>query len=455
MRKRLTSLFVVFFLTLVALPLATAEAQRKAPSLIRDAEIESTIRDYATPLFQAAGLSPQAITVYLIEDGSLNAFVTEGLRMFIHTGLLMRSEDPLEVIAVIAHETGHIVGGHAVARGVETENALIKVLATQLLGIGAAIATGEPGAGVAVISAGQDIVLKGLLSYSRAQEQAADQTAVRLLKATGQSPRGMAEFLRILEDQEVLLAASQDPYLRTHPLTQDRILFAEHALRESPYADTPVPADLKLSHERMRAKLVGFLDGPDQVFRKYPETDQSLPARYARTIAYFRQPDLDKALPLIDGLLAERPDDPFFHELKGQMLFENGRIAEALPNYETAVELLPHSPQLRLALAQIQIELDDRALDRRALKNLEEVLRREPGSGFAWRLSATAHGRLGNKGKTSLALAEGALTSGRPAEAQEQAERAQRLLPENTPGWLRAQDVANFAERLQAKKKAK
>ncbi len=453
MRKRLTPLFTVILLALLAFPPVTAEARRKAPRIIRDAEIENTIRDYAAPLFQAAGLSPQAITVYLIEDNSLNAFVTEGLRMFIHTGLLMRSEDPLQVIAVIAHETGHIVGGHAFARGVETENALIKVLATQLLGIGAAIATGEPGAGAAVITAGQDVVLKGLLSYSRAQEQAADQTAVRLLKATGQSPRGMADFMRIMEDQEILLAASQDPYLRTHPLTQDRIAFAEHALGQSPYADKPASAAQKLQHERMRAKLVGFLDTPVQIIRRYPEQDQSLPARYARTIAYYRQPNLAKALPLIDSLLAEQPDDPFFHELKGQMLFENGHVAEALPNYETAVRLLPRSPQLRVALAQIQIESDDRQLDRQALENLEEVLRREPDNAFAWRLSAVAHGRLGNKGMTSLALAEGALARGRLDEAREQAVRAQRLLAKNSPSWLRAQDVANLAERLQAKKK--
>jgi len=429
-------------LSLLAPALARAQGQK----IIRDAEIEGIIRGYATPLFQAAGLTPQAIDVYLIQDRSLNAFVAGGQNMFIHTGLLMRADDPLEVIGVIAHETGHITGGHIAARIGQMEKAQTTALVSYLLGIGAALATGRPEAAVAVISGGQDIALKGLLSYTRSQEQSADQTAVRLLDATGQSPRGLLEFMDILGDQEVLLASSQDPYLRTHPLTQDRILFLEEAVARSPNADAPPAPGLVAGHARVRAKLFGFLESPVRVFRLYPEMDDSVPARYARAIAYYRRPDLDKALPLIDGLLAESPNDPFFHEMKGQMLFENGRIAEALPQYETAVGFLPDVPQLRLALAQVQIELDDRKLDRDALAHLDEVLRREPGNAFAWQLSATAHGRLGDKGMAALALAEAALARGRASEAGAQAARAVHLLPKNSPGWLRAQDVANLAK---------
>jgi predicted Zn-dependent protease len=453
LRNKPASLFVVVLLILALFVPVTARAQSKSPRFIRDAEIENTIRAYATPLFQAAGLSPQDINIYLIEDRALNAFVTGGLYMFIHTGLLMNAKDPLEVIGVIAHETGHIVGGHIISRGIETENALIKVLATQLVGIGVAIAAGRPEAAAAASLGGQDLALKGLLSFSRAQEQAADQTAIRLLDATEQSPTGIVELLRSLQDQEVLLAASQDPYLRTHPLTQERVDFAERALRESPYADTPASAELVRMHQRMRAKLIGFLDPPLRVFQTYPEQDNSVPARYARAIASYRVPDLDMALPLIDGLLAELPDDPYFHELKGQMLFENGRLAEALPSYESAVKLLPQAPQLRLALAHVQIELNDRALDRKALDHLETVLRHEPNSGFAWRLSATAYDRLGDDGMKYLALSEESLSRGRLLEAHKQAGRAQELLPDFSPAWLRAQDVANLAKSLQSKKK--
>jgi predicted Zn-dependent protease len=432
-------------LLLVLALLAPAQARAQGQKIIRDAEIESIIRGYATPLFQAAGLNPQAIDVYLIEDRSLNAFVAGGLNMFIHTGLLIRAENPLQVIG--------IAGGHIVGRIDEVRNAQKTALVSYILGLGAALATGRPEAAVAIISGGQDIALKGLLSYTRGQEQAADQAAVRLLTGTGQSPRGLLEFMGALGDQEVLLASSQDPYLRTHPLTQDRIAFLERALETSRYAATPPRPEVTAAHARMRAKLIGFLEPPARVFRLFPEQDMSVPARYARAIAHFRRPDLDKALPLIDGLLAEDPDDPFFHELKGQMLFENGRVAAALPEYRAAVRLLPEAPQLRLALAQVQIELDDRQLDRDALGQLDDVLRREPRNAFAWQLSATAHGRLGDKGMAALALAEGALGRGAATEARAQAARAQHFLPENSPGWLRAQDVADLAKRAETKQK--
>ena len=432
---------------------APAEAASQGPRLIRDAEIESIIRSYAAPLFQAAGLNPNAIDVYLIQDRRLNAFVTAGMKMFINTGLLMRSETPLQVIGVIAHETGHIAGGHIVGRKEESENALLKVIATQLLGIGAAIATGRPEAGIAVMAGGQDLALKDLLSYSRGQEQAADQAAVRLLEATGQSPIGLVEFMQILGGQEILLASNQDPYLRTHPLSYERVAFAEQAVRMSPYADAPPPADLVTKHARMRAKLIGFLEPASRVFQVYPKTDQSVPARYARAIVYLRAPDLDKALPLIDDLLAEQPKDPFFHELKGQMLFESGRVTEALPSYEAAVRLKPDASHLRQSLAQIQIEMNTRDMDRAALVNLDALLSHDPNNPFAWRLASNAHGRLGEKGMTSLALAESALARRHLPDAREQAARAQRLLPKDSPAWLRAQDVANEAERLESKKR--
>lgn len=451
MLARTTNLIAFLLLILAMLHPSGAEAQGRR--LIRDAEIEDTIRAYAAPIFQQAGLQPQGIDIYLIQDRSLNAFVSGGRKIFIHTGLLTRAETPLQVIGVIAHETGHIVGGHIVGRQQEIKNAQITTFASYLLGIGAAIASGQPGAGVAIISGGQDLALKGLLSYSRGQEQAADQAGVRLLEANGLSPRGILDFMKILEGQEILLATNQDPYLRSHPLTQDRIVFLENVVQKSRFSNSPAPVELVAAHARMRAKLIGFLEPLARVFQHFPKTDNSVAARYARAIAYYRQPDLKKALPLIDGLLSDFPQDPFFHELKGQMLFENGRLAEALPAYEAAVELRSRSAILRLGLAQVQIELNDVELNDRAVENLEAALRREPGNGFAWRLSATAYGRRGDKGMTALSLAEYALASGRLGEARQQSVRAQKILAEYSPGWLRAQDVDNLAERLQKKQK--
>lgn len=440
----------VMALSLVALVLfwsGPLAAQQRGLQLIRDAEIENTIRIYATPLFQAAGLSPGAIDVYLIADDSLNAFVTQGGRMFLHTGFLMASETPLQTIGVIAHETGHLAAGHYIGRRDEIESAGFTAAASSLLAILAGIATGDGRVAAAVSSGGQDIALRNLLAFTRGQEQAADQAAVDYLRGTNLSPEGLLDFFRILENQEVLLSAQQDPYLRTHPLTADRISFLEQAVASSPYTGAPIPADVMERHQRMRAKLAGFLRTPQEVYHLFPREDDSLPARYAHAITSFKQGFLDDALVTLDGLIAERPDDPYFHELRGQMLLENQRVAEALPEYEKAVELRPRDPQLRLRLAQVQVELGVEETFRAALENLTSVLAFEPNNATAWRLSAIAHGRLGNQGMTALSLAEYNYARSNWRDASGQAEKAKTLLEEGTSGWLRASDLAVVAGR--------
>ncbi len=445
LRKPPIPLFCVILLLLG--PLLPQRAAADQLQLIRDAEIENTIRTYATPLFQAAGLSPQGIRLYLVNDRALNAFVAGGLNLFINTGLLIETEDPGEVIGVIAHETGHIAGGHLARSGAALEQTYATLIATYLLSLGAALATGEGGLGAAVLSGGQDIALRGLLQYTRTQENSADQAAVSLLRATRQSPRGLMVFMEKLSGQEVLLTSNQDPYLRTHPLTQDRIDFLHEALRESPYANKAPDEQLVQMHKRMRAKLIGFLNPLNQVLRSYPTSDASLPARYARAIAYYRVPDIDRALAEINALLLEKPNDPYFRELKGQMLLEHGRVAEAVPEYQAAVQVLPGSAQIRQALAKAEIALDTREMDRAALDNLNVTLAQEPNNAAAWRLAAIAHGRLGDQAMTALSLAEAALARGHYAEARGRAEHAAGALPENTAPWLRAQDVKNEAER--------
>lgn len=427
---------------------APARVEAKEGQLVRDAEIEDIIRVYATPLFQAAGLSPNDINVYLIRDSRLNAFVTPGLRMFINTGLLMRAETPLQVIGVIAHETGHLAAGHTATRGDSLRQASTTVLASYVLGLGAALATGRPELATAVLSGGQDIALKGLLSYTRNQESAADQAAVRLLRGTQQSPRGLLEFMQILGGQEVLYSSNQDPYLRTHPLTEDRVSFLEEQVKRSPFGDSPASPELVALHNRMRAKLYGFLEPLERVLQVYPASDDSLPARYARAIAHYQAGDIENALESTEVLIAEMPEDPYFRELKGQMLFEYGRLGEALPAYQEAVRLSPRSAQLRLGLAQVQIETNRPELNDAALKHIEATLREEPDNSFAWRLAAVAYGRKGDVGMTALALAERALAQGHAKEARDQAVRARDLLPAGSPGALRAADIEGLAVRL-------
>lgn len=451
MRKRNTSLLAAAVLILAATIPGTAAAQQIR--LIRDAEVENIIRVYSTPLFQAAGLSPKDINVYLVNDPRLNAFVAGGLNMFLNTGTLMQANDPLEVIGVIAHEAGHIVAGHGATRGDSLRQSTRSVIASYIIGLGAAIATGRPELAQAIISGGQDIALKGLLRYSRAQESTADEIAVRLLNGTGQSPRGLLEFMRKISGQEVLYSTNQDPYLRSHPLTRERIRFLEDQTRKSPNGKTSAAKKLVDLHNRMRAKLIGFLQPIDLVLRRYPESNTSLPAKYARAIAYYRNGDMTTGLARINALLAQYPDDPYFYELKGQILFESGRGAEAVPEYETAARLLPNSPQIALALAQAQIELNDPGTDEKALAHLLKTLRLEPNNAFAWRLAAIVHGRQGNIGLTALALAERALALRHAPEARDQAGRAKKLLAEASPSWLRASDIEELASRLADKNK--
>ncbi len=419
---------------------APARADERA-SFIRDAEIEAIIRSYATPLFEAAGLDPEAVKVYLIQDDRLNAFVAGGMNLFLHSGLIVRSETPNQLIGVIAHETGHIAGGHLARAQEALEAAAIESIIAAVLGVGVAVAAGESGAGTAVIGAGQAASQLALLQYNREQESAADHAAFALLDKTGQSARGILDTLQLLERQEALLSSGQSPYLRSHPLSRERIATVREHVAHSPYSDAPDSDAFLAAHRRMVAKLFGFIEPLRHTLQRYPDTDRSLEARYARAIGYYRAADLGKALALLDELIAERPDDPYFQELKGQMLYENGRVKEALPYYERSVALAPTQPLLRLGLAQTQIALEDPAVNKSAIAGLGEVVRLEPRNAGAWRLLAVAYGRDGQLSMAALALAEAASARGNRKEARAQAERALKQLPEGSPAWIRANDI--------------
>jgi predicted Zn-dependent protease len=442
--KRLTSLAVA--LSLAIATTAPATAQSRSPGVVRDAEVEGIIRAYATPLFEAAGLNAADIRIFLINDDRLNAFVAGGMNLFLNTGLLMRAEKANQVIGVIAHETGHIAGGHLARTQEALSNASTEAIIAFVLGMAVA-AAGQGEAGTAIIGGGATVAQADLLKYSRTQESAADHAGVSYLDSTGQSSRGLLEFFEILEGQELMLSGRQDPYLRTHPLSSDRIDFVRHHIEGSPFSDAAEPAGFTDGFGRMRAKLIGFLRPLNRVLQDYPESDGSLDGRYARSIGYYRAGQLDKALPLLDGLIAEHPEDPFFQELKGQILMENGRGREAIPYYEESVRLAPHEPLLRVGLAQVLIDTEDPGLNRDALINLEEVTRIEPRNGNAWRLLSIAYGRDGQIPMTALALAEAALLRGDNSEAWAQADRAMQQLPEGSPAWLRAQDIQNTADR--------
>lgn len=405
-------------------------------SLIRDAEIEHIIYRIAAPLFEAAGLDANAVRVHIVDDPTLNAFVAGGQRIFINTGLLLEVENIGEIAGVVAHETGHISGGH-LAR---THDAMRNASAASILAmtLGAATVLGGQGeAGTAIILGGQRAAAGSFLSYSRAQESSADQAAVEILSAAGETAEGLYTFLDRIWRREALAGSPQDPYLRTHPPTQDRLRFLRDRIARS---DVPSSAPAP-TLRRMQAKIHGFLEPPDKTLRRYPEPDRSVPARYARAAAYHRLGRLDQALAETDALIARDPNDPFFNELKGQILFESGKVREAVALHRTAVGLLPDSPLLRIGLAQAQIETNDESLLSAAIEHLEEATRRDRRAPLAWRQLAIALGRNGDIGLSSLASAEYNLLIGRPRDAARFAAKAERLLPEGSPGHLRSRDL--------------
>ncbi|MBL8669421.1 MAG: M48 family metallopeptidase [Alphaproteobacteria bacterium] len=428
--------------------LGPAAAEAQGIRMIRDAEIEHTIRAFATPLLQAAGLDPLAVTFYLIQDDSLNAFVAGGQNMFLHTGLLKRVDSPNQLIGVMAHEIGHISGGHLVRMRDELDAAFWKQIATTLVGIAAGVATGRGDVGTAVMAGSQGSVIRGVLAFSRSQESQADQAGVRYLELTGQSSRGLADFLSILSGQELLLSNNQDPYVRTHPITRERIESVRAHMERSPYSgkrDLPVHIE---AQERMRAKLVAYLESPVAALRRYPERDATIAGRYARAIAYFRQAEFARALAGIDGLIAERPNDPFFHEIRGEILYNSQRIQESVTSYRKAVALMPGSALLRYALAAPLDALGGAERLQEAAAHLEESVRIDRENGSAWRLLGIVYVKLGEAtgrqdqtGLGQLALAEYEVLAGCKLEAIGKANIALRLLPRGSPGWNRAQDI--------------
>jgi predicted Zn-dependent protease len=447
--RRITTLFCLALLALAPLRAASAQ-QGQRLNLIRDAEIENTIRTFVVPVWKAAGLDPNGAEIMIVQDNSLNAFVAGGQRIFINTGLIMRTETPNQLIGVLAHESGHIAGGHLARMQEELRSLTTLQILEAILGAGAiagsAASGGRAGRGGPTTGIGGPNAPGSLLSflhYTQTQESAADQAAITYLQRTGQSPKGAVEFLRILQKEERMQISRRDPYLTTHPLTPERISAFEEAASRSPYVNTPDSPQFLAMHHRMVAKLMGFIM-PDVALQRFSEADRSVPARYARAIAWYRKGALGSALLTIDGLIKEYPNDPYFHEVRGQMLYENGRAAEAVASYRRAVQLLPSSAIIKIDYARALLDTSNPDNDREAVRNLELAAQQESGTFDLWRLMAAGYSKLNNPGMTSLARAEMAILRGQRAEAQAHADAAVRQLQSGTPAWQRAQDIKAY-----------
>lgn len=434
----------VTVLTGVSLCLTPGMAQAAGASVLRDAEIETIIRSYADPLFRASGIPPESVRIRILDDPSLNAFVTTGNRMFIHSGLLIKTETPLQMIGVIAHETGHIAGGHIARIGPELEKAMMTSLLATALGVVAGAASGRADAGLAAMTLGSSVAERTFFAFSRTQESSADAFAMKVLDSSNLSAQGLLEFFETLRGQELLVSARQDPYVRTHPLTEDRIIAIEHHVEEK-NIPARIPSQQQALHDRMVAKLSAFLNSQARTLQRYPLSDQSVAARYARSIAYYRRGDLAKSLPEIDSLIQDYPKDPYFHELRGQMLVESTRIDEGLPSYRKAVSLAPNAPLIGISYGHALVESSNPADWTEAQTVLRNALAREPDHAFGWRMLGTAYGKAGDETRAAYAMAEYALLTGDRSQARFQAAKAEKGLKQSDPLWLRLQDIKTQA----------
>jgi predicted Zn-dependent protease len=423
--------------------------ESKAPSVIRDAETEQLLRDYANPIFRAAGINVSATKIILVNDRAFNAFVANGQKIFINVGALMDAQTPNEIIGVIAHETGHIAGGHLARFRQQVANAQILSVIGMLAGAGAMVGAANAGSQVGgagtgamgVFTGGQEMVRRSLLAYQRTEEQAADSAALRYLAATGQSPKGMLDTFSRFADSGMFRSRAVDPYLISHPLPSERVSQLEHLSKQSPNFNKKDPPALQARHELMRAKLFGFVERSDAVLRRYPPSNTSAPARYARAILAYRNGRLAEALSTIDGLLAEQPDNAYFHELKGQALLESGRAREALGPLRAAAARAPNGVPIRTLLGQALLASGDTD---GAIRELSVASTRDQDSPDAFRFLAMAYGRKGNIGQAELASAQSFINAGDLKNAQTQASRAMTKLPPGSPAYLRAEDILNF-----------
>lgn len=443
--------------TLTLSPALTSAAW--AIGLIRDAETETLIRDYAKPIFNAAGLGSQGIEIHIVNDRAFNAFVVDGQNMFIHAGTIMMAERPNQVIGVIAHESGHISGGHLARLRSQVAKAKSTALMLQLLGLAAMAAgavagegaIGQAGAGVAF--GGTEAMMRTVLAYRQDEESAADQAALTYLNATQQSGKGMLESFEYLQSK-LLGVEGINPFLQSHPLPAQRLSQLRGLVTSSPYYEKEDPQELQFRHDLVRAKLIGFIEKPEIVLNKYPASDRSFPSYYARAIATYRENGVDAAMPLLNALVEAQPNWPYFHELRGQFLFESGRAREAVPDLERAVALAPEEPLMRVMLAQALLGVQTPSNVDEAIKHLRFALARERSSAMAYRQLAIAYGRKAKTvppaarkdflARADLASAEAYFYEGKLDLAKMQAKRAQTAFIEGTPNWIQADDILSF-----------
>lgn len=386
MVRMIRYILIILFTTFLSL-------NASAFSVIRDAETEKVVLSYVQKIFQAANLPPENAQIVLINDDSVNAFVAGGQTIFIHTGLITHAQNVDDLMFVLSHEIGHIVGGHVIRGQEQYAKIQTMSLITTLLGGLVAVASGEPGAGVALMMGGQSSAIGLFTAYRQTEESSADRIAMDLMQKTGYSAKGFLSIMDTIEKQERISAPEEGTYFKTHPVTRQRVTDLAH------FTETTLPLTQDEQFDLIRAKLIGFLYPPKQVLQLYRG---NTPAdQYARAISAYQNNDIQSAIKQLDLLIQERPKNPYFHELKGQILFETGQIDDALKSYEQAYQLTTHEPLINLAYAHVLLEKGNKSSVQKSIDLIKGVLLLHPDIAFGWQLLARA---FDNQGKNALAL---------------------------------------------------
>jgi len=425
---------------LVALVLVAQPAM--AQSVLRDAETEALFDAISLPLIKASGLDPKNVDIVLIGDKSINAFVAGGQIVYIHAGLIEAAENANEVQGVIAHELGHVAAGDVLRSGEGAKSATGITLLSLLLGA-AAIAAGAGDAGAGILMAGQQAAMGKYLAFNRAQEAGSDQSARRFLSTAGISGKGLISFFKKLQGQEFRYSEqSIDPYAVTHPLSSDRISVLSEATAADPAWNTPTDPALEARFQRVKAKLFGFTSQPPDTLNRYPVTDTSIPARYARAYAWHKSAYPERALAEADALIAALPRDAYLEELKGQILLESGRPREALPLLRAAVERTNYQPLIAALFGHALIATEDKTHLAEARTVLRNAVQRDNDNPFAWYQLGVVYAQQGDQSRAALATAERYNLQGQAPLALRNATLAMNGIVKGTPDWLRAQDIA-------------
>jgi predicted Zn-dependent protease len=452
LRKKPLKLTALMTATALAVaPMAAVAQENKGPPVLRDTETEQLLREYTRPILRAAGLEKQNIQMVIINQGVFNAFVADGRRIFVNYGAILQSETPNQIIGVMAHETGHLAGGHLAKMREQMAQAQTQMIIAMLLGAGAMVAGAKTGgsggglsnAGAAMFSAPGEMIRRNLLSYVRQQEENADKAGVKFLTTTGQSARGMYETFKRFTDESLFAARGADPYVQSHPMPAQRVAALEELAQSSPYWDKKDDPALQLRHDMARAKISAFMERQETVYRRYPMSNNSLPARYAHAISTYLHGDLRSALAQIDALIQQQPNNPYFHEVRGQALLEGGKPQEAIAPLRKAVALSNNSPLIEMLLGQALVATGNNAYTDEAIAILRAAVARESEAPIGYIQLAMAYGRKGDYAQADLASAQAAYLRGDSKTARDLASRAKTRFAIGTPGWVKADDIVS------------